>query len=47
MLILVTAAAAVSLTVYHITRKAEIQEFESEFEAVSEKIISALNGKWI
>jgi hypothetical protein len=45
MLILITAATSVSITVYYVTHSAEITEFETEFQSVSEKIIDALNGK--
>ena len=43
-IILVVVAIAMSVTVYYITRKAETEAFEIEFEGVGEAIITSLNG---
>lgn len=42
--ILVTVAMTMAFTIYYITRKAEIEEFEIEYEGVSDSIIASLNG---
>lgn len=44
MIVLFVVACALSYTIYYITRKAEILEFENEFEAVAETIHTNLNG---
>ena len=44
--ILVTVAMAMAFTIYYITRKAEIEAFDIEFEGVAEAIITSLNGKY-
>lgn len=43
-LVLFAAAASVSVTVYLITRNAELEEFETEYKAVSQKILDALEA---
>ena len=43
-LILVVVAMAMASAIYYITRKAEIEAFEIEFEGVADSIISSLNG---
>ena len=42
--ILVTVAMTMAFTIYYITRKAEIEAFDIEFEGVAEAIITSLNG---
>ena len=44
--ILVTVAMAMAFTIYYITRKAELEAFDTEFEGVAEAIITSLNGKY-
>jgi len=43
--ILVMVLFAMTATFYHVMRSAEIDEFDAEYEATADKIISALNGK--
>ena len=42
--IMVTVAMTMAFTMYYITRKAEIEAFEIEYEGVADSIISSLNG---
>lgn len=41
-LILVAAATSISVAIYYITRDAEMEEFELEYEAVADKIIESM-----
>ena len=45
-LILVIVAVTMCSTIYYITRKAEMEAFEIEFEGVAEAIIGSLNGTY-
>jgi hypothetical protein len=43
-LVLLATAIAVSFAMYRITRNAQVEEFENEFNGVADVIIEALNG---
>ena len=45
-LILVSVAIAMSVTIYYVTRKAEIEAFEIEYVGVADSIISSLNSTY-
>jgi len=43
-LVLLCAACAVSVVVFHITKRAQVDEFESQYQGTSEKIVEAFQG---
>lgn len=45
-IILVSVATAISVTIYYVTRRAEIEAFEIEYVGVADSIISSLNSTY-
>ncbi len=42
MLILIAAAASISMTIFHLQKNSQLEEFESDYYGVAEKVVDAL-----